>query len=122
MLSLTSSRVGRTSGAEKFRSSAKKGFFNSITKLTCHPVQRTSADEGYRKALDVLRTAEQPMTATDIAWAVMAAADVKTDDKKAVQILGQGIQASLRNHAGKGVQQVNEGIPARWELRASPSD
>jgi hypothetical protein len=56
----------------------------------------------YRKALDVLRTAEQPMTATDIAWAVMAAADVKTDDKKAVQVLGQGIQASLRNHAGKG--------------------
>ncbi len=39
----------------------------------------------YRKALDVLRTA------TDIAWAVMAAADVKTDDKRAVQILGQGI-------------------------------
>jgi hypothetical protein len=75
----------------------------------------------YTKALDVLRTAEQPMTATNIAWAVMAAADVKTDDKKAVQILGQGIQASLRNHAGKGVQQVNEGIPARWELRASPS-
>jgi hypothetical protein len=55
----------------------------------------------YRKALDVLRTAEQPMTATDIAWAAMAAADVKMDDKKAVQILGQGIQASLRNHAGR---------------------
>jgi hypothetical protein len=72
-----------------------------------------------QEGLDVLRTAEQPMTATDIAWAVMAAADVKTDDKKAVQILGQGIQASLRNHAGKGVQQVNEGIPARWQLRAS---
>src|SRR6202022_4219337 len=115
MLSLTSSRVGRTSGAEKFRSSAKKGFFKSIgTKLTCHPVQRTSADEGYRKALDVLRTAEQPMTATDIAWAVMAAADVKTADKKAVQMLGQGIQASLRNHPGKGAQQVPaEGRVAR---------
>jgi hypothetical protein len=24
----------------------------------------------------------------------------------------------LRNHAGKGVQQVNEGIPARWTLAA----
>jgi hypothetical protein len=45
----------------------------------------------YRKALDVLRTAEQPMTATDIAWAAMAAADVKMDDKKAVQILGRAI-------------------------------
>jgi hypothetical protein len=65
------------------------------------------------------------MTATDIAWAVMAAADVKTDDKKAVQILGQGIQASLRNHAGKGVQQVNEGIPGEMaigeQLRKNPA-
>jgi hypothetical protein len=46
----------------------------------------------------------------------MAAADVKTDDKKSVQILGQGIQASLRNHTGKSVQQVNEGIPVKWRL------
>src|SRR3979409_1317706 len=30
MWSLTSPRVGRTSGAEKFRSLAKKDFFNSI--------------------------------------------------------------------------------------------
>jgi hypothetical protein len=72
----------------------------------------------YRKALDVLRTAVQPMTATELAWAVLAAGDIHTDDKKAVQILGQSIQASLRNHAGKGVQQVNEGIPARWTLAA----
>lgn len=70
----------------------------------------------YRKAVDVLRTATEPMTATDLAWAVLAANGIQTDDKKAVQILGQGIQSSLRNHAGKGVQQVNEGIPARWRL------
>jgi hypothetical protein len=30
MWSLTSPRVGRTSGAKKFRSSAKKDFFNGI--------------------------------------------------------------------------------------------
>ncbi len=71
----------------------------------------------YRKAVDVLRTATEPMTATDLAWAVLAAEGIQTDDKKAVQILGQGIQGCLRNHAGKGVQQVNEGIPARWKLR-----
>jgi hypothetical protein len=47
---------------------------------------------------------------------VLAANNITTDDKKAVQILGQGIQASLRNHAGKGVQQVGEGAPARWRL------
>ena len=51
------------------------------------------------------------MTATDLAWAVLAANNITTDDKKAVQILGQGIQASLRNHAGKGVQLVGSARP-----------
>src|ERR1700694_298824 len=63
----------------------------------------------YRRAVDVLRTATEPMTATDLAWAVLAGAGIQTEDKKAVQILGQGIQGSLRNHDGKGVQRTNEG-------------
>jgi hypothetical protein len=71
----------------------------------------------YRKAVDVLRVASAPMTATEIAWATLAANGVETDDKKAVQILGQGIQSSLRNHAGKGVEQTNEGSPAKWKLK-----
>jgi hypothetical protein len=71
----------------------------------------------YRKALDVMRTAEQPLTATELAWEVLKAAKIETDDKKAVQILGASIQASLRNHAGKGVQQVNDGSPAKWQLK-----
>jgi hypothetical protein len=56
----------------------------------------------YRKALDVLRTATEPMTATDIAQAVLAANKVTDADTKAVQVLSQGILASLRNHDGKG--------------------
>ena len=70
----------------------------------------------YRRAIDVLRTADKPMTGTELAWAVLAADNIKTDDNKAVTILGAGIQASLRNHAGKSVEIVNEGIPARWRL------
>ena len=73
----------------------------------------------YRKALDVLRTAEQPMTATEIAQAVLAANKVTDADPKGVQVLSQGILASLRNHDGKGVQQTNEGSPARWTLSSS---
>jgi hypothetical protein len=72
----------------------------------------------YRKALDVLRNAQEPMTATDIAGAVLKAAKIETADKKATQLLGQGIQASLRNHEGKSVQRVNEGFPAGWQLTA----
>jgi hypothetical protein len=70
----------------------------------------------YRRALDVLRKAEQPMTATEIGAAVLAAANIKTDDRKAAQVLGRSIQASLHNHAGKGVEQTNDGIPAKWRL------
>lgn len=70
----------------------------------------------YRKALDVLRTATEAMTATQIADAVLAAAQIKIDDRKAVGILGQSIQSSLQNHRGKGVKQTNEGIPAKWTI------
>ena len=46
--------------------------------------------------------------------------DKVTDaDPKAIQVLSQGILASLRNHDGSGVQRANEGAPARWRLTAS---
>ncbi len=70
----------------------------------------------YRKAIDVLRTAGQPMTATDIAWAVLKTAKIATADRKAVQALGQGIQSSLRKHKGGSVEVVNDGFPALWRL------
>jgi hypothetical protein len=70
----------------------------------------------YRKAVDVLRTAEKPMAATDIAWAVLKRANIETTDKKAVQALGQGIQSSLRKHKGKSIEVVNDGFPALWRL------
>jgi len=67
----------------------------------------------------VLRTAEQPMTATEIAQAVLVANKVTDADPKAVQVLSQGILASLRNDDGKGVQRTNEGSPARWRLHTT---
>jgi len=73
----------------------------------------------YRRALDVLRTAEQPLTATDIAWKVLEAADVKDADKKDAQSVAIGIQHSLKNHAGRGVERVGEASPARWRIRSS---
>jgi hypothetical protein len=57
----------------------------------------------YRRALDVLRTAEQPLTATDIAWKMMEAADVRNASKTDAQVVAQGILRSLINHNGKGV-------------------
>jgi hypothetical protein len=50
----------------------------------------------YRKALDVLRTAEQPMTATDIARKMLEAHNVKNAGKTEAQIVAQGILRGQR--------------------------
>jgi hypothetical protein len=68
----------------------------------------------YRRAMDVLRKAEQPLTAREIAELVLAAAEVTDADKEAVADLTGSILASLRNHKGKGIERTNEGSPARW--------
>ena len=70
----------------------------------------------YRKALDVLRTAEQPLTATDIARKMLEAHNVKNAGKTEAQIVAQGILRGLLSHNGKGVQNVVEGKPAKWQL------
>jgi hypothetical protein len=70
----------------------------------------------YRRAVDVLRAATEPMSATEIAAAVLKAAGITDASPKAVIDLGQGIKVSLHNHAGKSVERVGEASPARWRL------
>jgi hypothetical protein len=70
----------------------------------------------YRRAVDVLRVATEPMTAREIAERVLQAADIENPDKADVADLQGSILASLRNHKGNGVQRTNEGSPARWTL------
>jgi hypothetical protein len=70
----------------------------------------------YRRAVDVLRTATEPMTAREIAERVLVAANIKRPDKAALADLIGTINSSLRNHAGKGVKRTNEGSPARWKI------
>jgi hypothetical protein len=71
----------------------------------------------YRRAVDVLRTAEQPLTAREIAERVLAAANIAKPNKAALADLTGAVLASLRNHKGKGVERTNEGAPARWRLK-----
>jgi hypothetical protein len=47
---------------------------------------------------------------------VLAAANVENPEPQAVTDLIGTVNASLRNHAGKGVERVNDGIPAKWVL------
>jgi hypothetical protein len=71
----------------------------------------------YRRAVDVLRMAPEPITAREIAERVLAAAKVTNPNRAAFADLTGSILASLRNHKGKGVQRTNEGSPARWRLK-----
>jgi hypothetical protein len=73
----------------------------------------------YGKALDVLRTAEQLLTATDIAWKMLEADEIKNASKTDAQVVASGIMRSLLSHNGKGVQNVAEGKPAKWKLAVS---
>ncbi len=72
---------------------------------------------GLRRAVDVLRTATEPLTAREIAERVLAAAKVANPKKAAVADLTGSILASLRNHKGKGIERTNEGAPPRWRLK-----
>jgi hypothetical protein len=73
----------------------------------------------YRHAVDALRTAEQPLTAREIAERVLEAANIKDADNAALADLTGSILASLRNHKGKGIERTNEGAPARWQIGTS---
>jgi hypothetical protein len=67
-------------------------------------------------AVDVLRTATEAMTAQQIAAAILKTEGIEDASKDDVQAVAQGIQHSLKNHEGKGVEQVGEASPARWRL------
>jgi hypothetical protein len=71
----------------------------------------------YRGAIDVLRRAGEPMTAREISDALLAG-KTPVPTRKQEEAIQAAILSALRNHAGKGVQQVNEGIPARWLLNS----
>lgn len=73
----------------------------------------------YRRAVDALRTATEPLTAREIAERALAAANIESPDKDALADLTGSILSSLRNHDGKGVRRVNEGSPAKWCLNAA---
>jgi hypothetical protein len=69
----------------------------------------------YRSAIDVLRRAERPMTARDIADVLIAGKSPEPTRKQAIK-LQAAILAALRKRNGEVV--VGEGAPARWKLAA----
>jgi len=70
----------------------------------------------FRSAVDVLRRASSPMTAREIADALIADKAPEATRKQAID-LQAAILAALRKR--DGVTVVGEGAPARWRLSAN---
>jgi hypothetical protein len=68
----------------------------------------------YRSVVDVLRRAEVPMTAHDLAAALIAGRTPPATRKQA-RDLQAAVLAALRKRKGGAV--VGEGSPARWKLK-----
>jgi hypothetical protein len=68
----------------------------------------------FRSAVDVLRRAETPMTAREIADALVAGKAVPATRKQFVD-LQAAVLAALRKRNGATV--VSAGAPARWRLK-----
>lgn len=73
----------------------------------------------YRAVVDTLRRAQKPMTAREIMLAVLDGKTPEATRKQEIH-LQAAILAALRDHAGKGVEQVGDGRPAAWTLTLSP--
>ena len=69
----------------------------------------------YRSAVDALRRSSNPMTAREIADALIAGKAPQATRKQAID-LQSAILAALRKRNGAAV--IGEGAPARWQLRA----
>lgn len=69
----------------------------------------------YRNAVDTLRRSGQPMTADEICRALLVG-KTPVATRKQENALQAAILAALRDHAGKGVEQVGDARPARWVL------
>lgn len=70
----------------------------------------------FRTALGVLRTAGKPLTARDIALAMLALRKVANAAPRAVSDLAGTVQSSLHNHKGGAVKVAGQGSPAHWTI------
>jgi hypothetical protein len=71
-----------------------------------------------RHALDILRTATEPLTAYEIAKRMLAAKKIEGATNKQARDLQAGVLRSLRNYEGEAVERVDDRQPMRWRLKS----
>ncbi len=75
--------------------------------------------ECFRQVLDVLRKATGPLTSRQIVIELLKQAGVESPPIELIRHTFGAVHTSLRNHTGKTVQRVGEGMPAKWRLDAA---
>jgi hypothetical protein len=70
---------------------------------------------GIRTAFEVLKRAERPLTAVEIAQRCVVLADELVPDKERLRSIANSINQSLSRHVGRFVERT-EGRPAAWSL------
>jgi hypothetical protein len=70
----------------------------------------------FRTALDVLRSAKEPMTVRQIVDGLLAGKGITDATPKQYKDLQAGLRASLEGHSRKTVERVGEGSPMRWKI------
>ena len=66
----------------------------------------------------MLRKAQGPLTAREIAERMLAARGAAEAAPKDNRSLIASVQTSLVNHDGKSVKRIGEGMPGRWTVAA----
>jgi hypothetical protein len=72
--------------------------------------------EIFRTVLAVLREAPGPLTAREIAVLMLQRKGIENPRTPAIRAMFGAVNPSLRNHDGKTVARVGDGIPARWKI------
>lgn len=72
-----------------------------------------------RRGMEVLRAADRPMTARQIALEVLRQSGNETADKETIKRTVNAIEASLRKHRGRSVESSGK-WPAQWRTVSKP--
>jgi len=70
----------------------------------------------FRTVLNILRAADGPMTTRQIVEALFRQRGNERPSTVAIRTMVGAVHSSLRNHQGKTVEAIGEGIPVKWRL------
>lgn len=70
----------------------------------------------FRSVQGILREASEPMTTRQIVEILFRQKGNETPSTAEIRTMFGAVHSSLRNHVGKTVEAVGEGMPGKWQL------